>query len=43
MSLAPSALADASIADVKKESGKKLQPKRTYTAVADSNVVPEPR
>jgi hypothetical protein len=44
MSIALFSLADASISEVKtKDSGKKVPPKRTSAAVADSTLIPEPR
>jgi hypothetical protein len=43
MSIGLFPLADTSISDVKKESAKKLMPKRIYTASPDRTVVPEPR
>ena len=43
MSVAVFALADASNSEVKKETGKKLMPKRIYTASPDQVLVPEPR
>ena len=43
MSVALFTLAETSISEVKKESAKKLTPKRIYTATPDRTLAPEPR
>jgi hypothetical protein len=43
MSLALFSLGEPSISEVKKESPKKLMPKRIYTASPDRTVIPEAR